>query len=113
MSLADKYREELKSQGINVEINSVKIKKDRTKLILLIIGIALAIPLYFLIFTNYNSCSIYAATLSSTTSSVSSVSGSFYFKCGLNSIMYSVSAALLIFLILLIALKIIRKRKNR
>jgi hypothetical protein len=27
MSLADKYREELKSQGINVEIKGIKIKK--------------------------------------------------------------------------------------
>ncbi|MCW1294425.1 MAG: hypothetical protein OH338_00070 [Candidatus Parvarchaeota archaeon] len=113
MSLADKYKEELKSQGINVEINSVKIKKDRTKLILAIIGIALAIPLYFLIFTNYNSCSIYAAALSSASGGVSSISGSFYFKCGLDAIMYSVSAAILIFLVLLIILKIVRRRKNR
>ncbi|MCL4398748.1 MAG: hypothetical protein M1322_04090 [Candidatus Parvarchaeota archaeon] len=110
MSLADKYREELKSQGINVEIKGIKIKKDRTKLILILIGIALAIPIYFLIFTNYNSCSIYALALSG---GVSSVSGSFYFKCGLNAIMYSVSAVLLISIILLIILKVIRKRRNR
>ena len=113
MGLADNYREELKSQGINVEISSVKIKKDRTKLILAVIGIALAFPLYFLIFTNYNSCSIYASALSRITSSPSSISGSFYFKCGLNAVMYSVSAALLIFLVLLIILKVIRKRKSR
>ncbi|MGC8533309.1 MAG: hypothetical protein ACP5MV_01620 [Candidatus Parvarchaeum sp.] len=113
MSLADKYKEELKSQGINVEINSIKIKKDRTKLILAIIGIALAIPIYFLIFTNYNSCSIYAAALSSTAGGTPSISGSFYFKCGLNAIMYSVSAAILIFIVLLIAVKIIRRGKKR
>lgn len=112
MSLSDKYKEELKSQGINVEINSIKIKKDRAKLILIIIGIVLAVPLYFLIFTNYNSCSISAAALSSTTKGISSISGSFYFKCGLNAVMYSVSAALLISIILLILFKIIRKRWN-
>ncbi len=112
MSLADKYREELKSQGINVEIKSIKIKKDRTKLFLAIIGIVLAVPLYFLIFTNYNSCSVTAAALSSSTAGVSSISGSFYFKCGLNAIMYSVSAALLIAIILLIILKITKKKRN-
>jgi len=112
MSLADKYKEELKSQGINVEINSIKIKKDRTKLIIAVIGIALAIPLYFLIFTNYNSCSVAAAALSGTTKGISSISGSFYFKCSLNAVMYSVSAALIISIILLIILKIIRKRRN-
>ena len=112
MSLADRYKEELKSQGINVEINSIKIKKDRTKLFLIIIGIVLALPLYFLIFTNYNSCSVTAAALSSTTKGISSISGSFYFKCGLNAVMYSFSAALIISIILLIILKIMRKRRS-
>jgi len=113
MSLADKYKEELKSQGINVEINSIKIKKDRTKLILSLIGIVLAVPLYFLIFMNYNSCSVYAATLLGTTGGGSSLSGSFYFKCGLDAAMYSVSAAILIFLVLLIAIKIMNRKKGR
>ncbi|EEZ92994.1 MAG: hypothetical protein BJBARM4_0380 [Candidatus Parvarchaeum acidiphilum ARMAN-4] len=108
MGLSDKYREELKSQGINVEIQSVKLKKDHTKWILAAIAVIIAIPLYFLIFTNYNSCSISAAALSGSTSSIS---GSFYFKCGLDSAMYSVSAAILVFLIVLIALKLLRKKK--
>jgi hypothetical protein len=108
MSLADKYKEELSSQGINVEITGIKIKKDRRKLILAAIGAIIAIPLYSLIFTNYSSCSISAAALSG---GVSSLSGSFYFKCGLNSAMYSVSAAIFIFLILAITLKILKKRK--
>ncbi len=112
MSLADNYKKELKSQGINVEINNIKIKKDRTKLILIIIGIILVIPLYFLIFTNYNSCSIAASSLSSTTKGISSISSSFYFKCDLDAAMYSVSAALIISIILLIILKIIKKRRN-
>ena len=109
MGLSDKYREELKSQGINVDIKGVKLKKDHTKWVLAAIAVIVAIPLYFLIFTNYNSCSISAAALSG---GVSSAAGSFYFKCGLNSAMYSVSAAILIFLVVLIALKILRKRKG-
>ncbi|MEM0143166.1 MAG: hypothetical protein QXL94_04345 [Candidatus Parvarchaeum sp.] len=110
MSLVDKYKEELKSQGINVDIKGTKIKKDRTKLILAIIGILIAIPIYFLIFTNYNACIVSANDLSSSTAGPVSSAGSFYLKCGVNSIMYSISAALLIFIILLILMKVFRKK---
>ncbi|EFD93168.1 MAG: hypothetical protein BJBARM5_0037 [Candidatus Parvarchaeum acidophilus ARMAN-5] len=112
MSLVDRYREELKSQGINVDIQGTKIKKDRTKLFLFIIGAAIAIPVYFLIFTNYNACVVYAGNLSAVSGgSSSALNGSFYLKCGVNSIMYSVAAALLIFIILLILMKIFVRRR--
>ncbi|MCL4391610.1 hypothetical protein M1112_02855 [Candidatus Parvarchaeota archaeon] len=113
MSLVDKYKEELKSQGITVDIRGTNPKKDRTKLILIIVGLALSIPIYFLIFTNYNSCSAYAVSLSNSTAGSSSyTTESFSLKCGINSVMYSVSAALLIFIVLLILLKIFKRRKK-
>lgn len=113
MGLVDKYREELKSQGINIDIQGTKPKKDRTKLFLAIIGIAIAIPLFYAIFTGYNACVLSASQLSSVSASPSSVlNGPFSFKCGVNSIMYSAAAALLIFIILMILLKIFRRKKQ-
>ena len=114
MSLVDKYSEELKSQGIDINMHGTKIKKDRTKLFLVIIGAAIAIPIYSLIFANYNACIVYAGSLStSSAGSSSSLMGSFSLKCGTNSVMYSVSAAILIFIILMLILKILRTRKMR
>jgi ABC-type Fe3+ transport system permease subunit len=109
MGLVDRYKEELKSQGIDVNIKGTKLKKDRTNLLLGIIGAAMAIPIYFLIFTNYNECTVYAGKISG----VSSATGSFYLKCGVNSMMYSVAAALLIFIVILVILKALRSRSRR
>ncbi len=111
MSLVDNYREELKSEGVDINIHGSKIKKDRTKLLLIVIGIVLAVIIYYIIFNNYNACTIYASSISSSSGS-STLSGSFYLKCGTDAIMYSVSAALLIFIVLLISMKIIKNRKQ-
>ena len=110
MSLVDKYKEELKKEGVEINIQGTKIKKDRTKLFITLIRIALVVPIYFVIFSNYNSCIMYATNLSGSTSSSTTLTGSFYLKCGVNSIMYSVSAALVIFIILLLILKVIKGR---
>ncbi len=113
MSLVENYKEELKSQGINVNLKGTKIKKDRTKLYLMIIGIIIAIPTYLAIYKNYDYCSVLSAQISSSTagSSSSAVSGSFLIKCGVNSSLYAVVAAILIFIILLLFLKLLEMRR--
>ncbi len=113
MGLVDNYREELKAQGINIDLKGIRAKKDRTRLYLTVIGIIVAIPTYFAIYSNYTYCSVVSAWLSSSSAgqSSSAVSGSFLLKCGINSALYSVSAGILIFIILLLCLKAFEQRR--
>ncbi len=105
MGLADKYVEQLKSQGINVAIDSTKQKKPHTKPFIAAIGAAVAAVLYPLIFVNYNSCSISAGNLASANTSI--LKGSFSQQCAINATMYSVAAAFIIAILVLVLLKVL------
>lgn len=113
MGLSEKYKEVLRSQGINANIESYKPKKDRTYLIIFIAAIIISVPSYFFVFQNYNSCSSAANYISTNTgqSNSSAVTNSFSFKCGTNSILYSVTIALIIAVILLLILKALKAKK--
>lgn len=112
MGLVDRYKEVLKAQGINANIESYKPKKDYTKIIIILIAIAIMLPLYFLVFQNYNACSITANLLSNQNSGAtnsSAVTSSFSFKCATNSILYSASIALVVVIICSLFYKGIKK----
>ncbi len=115
MSLADKYNEALKEQGIKANIKTYKPKKDHTRQIIVIVAVVLAIVSYFAVYQNYGSCSMSANYLSSSsTSSTNStlVTNSFSLNCATNSIMYSAAIALMITIIVLLIFKALKLRRT-
>ena len=111
MSLVDRYKEVLKSQGINANIERYKPKKDRTMTIIALVAIAIMLPLYFIVFQNYSACSvaanaIYNQNISATNSST--LSSPFSLKCATNSALYSASILLAALIICAILYKWLR-----
>ncbi len=116
MSLADKYKEELKGQGIKTDFKTFKPKKDRTRAIIVTVAIVLAAVSYSAVYQNYNACSMsanYLSTSNAGSTNSTPVNTSFSLTCATNLVMYSVTIALMIAIIVLLILKALRLRKPK
>ncbi|MCL5101256.1 MAG: hypothetical protein M1348_01440 [Candidatus Parvarchaeota archaeon] len=113
MGLSENYKETLKSSGIKSDLETYKPKRRHVYIIILIVVIAIAAPTYFLIFQNYTTCYGAANYLSMNTSgsNAQTITNSFSFKCGMNSILYSSIIALVIAIISLFLLKVLKTAK--
>ncbi len=110
MGLADRYKETLKNEGVNVKIDTYKRKADKTKLYVAIIVVAFGIPLFFMISQNYSYCTADATNILHSYGG-SGVGGSFYLKCGTNAALYSSAAFLVLAISAMLMIKIVKYRK--
>jgi ABC-type Fe3+ transport system permease subunit len=109
-NLIDRYKETLKEQGVRKSVPAYKIKKDKTTLFLLIVVLAVGLPLYLLIFQNYSSCTVYDNGLLSVEGSIGAPFN-LYINCGVNTLMYSIAAALFIAIMVFLILKALKYRR--
>ena len=104
MGLADRYKEELKKQGIDVKIDAYRPPKYHDKVIAFLIIVIIGTPFYYLVYNNYRSCTLFESPLPSINGSVISTASGL--KCGTNTILYSVVIAIFIVICVLLFLKI-------
>ncbi len=107
MSLIDRYKETLQGQGVQQNITAYKKRRNKTKIYLLIIVLAIGIPAYFFIFKRYTYCSSNIGVVSGPTNVISTIG----ISCGVETVMYSVIAALSIALLVFITLKALKYKK--
>lgn len=115
MGLADDYKERMKEEGQNFESKMVISKKDRSLYVSILVGVIVAIALYFLVSRDYSSCLISTSSLTSvSTSTAGAISNPFNTKCGLDVTLYGFTAGLVAFISTMATLKLLRfARKKR
>ena len=84
MKLLDLYREKMKEQGFDVNLQGYKIKINHYKLIALALSFLICTPNYIFIYLSQQSCVIQVNKLSVN----GSVSNPLYFSCTFNVIIY-------------------------
>jgi hypothetical protein len=107
MSILDKYKETLKEQGINTRLATQKHLKPNIYFIVLLAAAIIAAPSYFLLYENYNTCSIYSVGITGGTAS-RGIIGPFSLNCATDFALYSVVASLIIIIISLLFLKVLK-----
>ena len=110
MGLADRYKETLGGEGINVKINATKKDRDRTKFYVALVIFVFGLPLFFMISQNYSYCTTTTASITRTYGE-NGVNGSFYLKCGTDTTLYSVVALLVLVIAAMFMVKIIKYRR--
>ena len=115
MGLADDYKERMKEEGQNFESKVVISKKDRSLYVSILVGVIVAIALYFFVSRDYSSCLISTSSLTSvSTSTAGAISNPFNTKCGLDVTLYGFAAGLVAFISTMATLKLLRfARKKR
>lgn len=108
MGLADRYKENLRAQGIDVKLTLYKQKKNETSLIIFIISLMITVPTYTYLYLGYSSCAINEGAI---------LPGpginSLLFKCATDFGLYGAVAALLIAIIILLFIKALRQMSRK
>ena len=107
MGLIDKYKDALREQGLRQNVPVYKVRHNKTNIYLLLLIIAVGAPIYILIYGNYAYCNSNVGVIGS----VVPVTSTIAISCGIDAIMYSITAALVIALMVFLVLKALKYRR--